>query len=43
VNDIVITPPCIVCFHYHLHFRRCLQRLQAQQKNFAPVKKQTFR
>jgi len=33
----------IVCFHYHLHFLGCLQRLQAQQKNFAPVKNQTFR
>jgi len=33
----------VVCFHYHLHFRRCFQRIQAQQKKFAPVKKQNFR
>jgi len=32
----------IVCFHYHLHFLRCLQRSQAQQQKIAPVKKQTF-
>ena len=33
----------IVFFHYHLHFLRCLQRLNPSNKNFAPVKKQTFR
>jgi len=27
----------IVCFHYHLHFLRCLQRLQTQQKIFLHV------
>ena len=32
----------VVCFHYHLHFRRCLQRSQAQQQNFAPVKTKRF-
>ena len=31
----------IVCLHYHLHFLRCLQRLQAQQKNFT-CEKQNF-
>jgi len=32
----------IVCFHYHLHFIRCLQRSQASNKNFAPVKNKLF-
>jgi len=32
----------IVCFHYHLHFLRLLQRTQAQQQNFAPVKNKLF-
>jgi len=33
----------IACLYYYLHFLRWLQRSQAQQQKFAPVKKQTFR
>jgi len=29
----------IVCFHYHLHFLRCLQRSQAQQQKFCTCEK----
>jgi len=29
----------IVCFHYHLHFLRCLQRSQAQQQKFCTREK----
>ena len=27
----------VVCFRYHLHFLRCLQRSQAQQQNAQPL------
>jgi len=29
----------IVCLHYHLHFRRCLQRSQAQQQKICTREK----
>jgi len=32
----------VVCFHYHLHFIRCLQRSQAQQQNFFTREKLLF-
>ena len=32
----------IVCFHYHLHFLRCLQRTQAQQEKFCTCVKPNF-
>ena len=32
----------IVCFHYHLHFLRCLQRTQAQQQTFCTREKTNF-
>jgi len=32
----------IVCFHYHLHFLRCLQRSQAQQQKFCTREKTNF-
>jgi len=32
----------IVCFHYHLHFLRCLQRSQAQQQKFCTREKPNF-
>jgi len=32
----------IVCFHYHLHFLRCLQRLHAQQQKFCNCEKTNF-
>jgi len=32
----------IVCFHYQLHFLRCLQRLQTQQKQFCTREKTNF-
>jgi len=32
----------IVCFHYHLHFLRCLQRSQAQQQNFCTRENPNF-
>ena len=32
----------IVCFHYHLHFLRCLQRSQVQQQKFCTRVKTRF-
>jgi len=32
----------IVCFHHHLHFLGCLQRLQAQQNKFCTCEKPNF-
>jgi len=32
----------IVCFHYHLHFLRCLQRSQAQQQKICTREKPNF-
>jgi len=32
----------IVCFHYHLHCLRCLQRSQAQQRKFCTCGKPKF-
>jgi len=31
-----------VCFHYHLHFLRCLQRSQAQQQKIYTREKTNF-
>jgi len=33
----------IVCFHYHLHFLRCLQRSQPSNKKICTREKKTFR
>jgi len=32
----------IVCFHYHLHFLRCLQRSQVQQQKICTRGKRNF-
>ena len=32
----------IVCFHYHLHFLRCLQRSQSQQQKIYNHEKTNF-
>jgi len=32
----------VVCFDYHLHFRRCLQRSQSQQQKFCTREKLNF-
>jgi len=32
----------IVCFHYHLHFLRCLQRSQDQQQKICTSEKPKF-
>jgi len=32
----------VVCFHYHLDFLRCLQRLQAQLQTFCTPEKTNF-
>jgi len=33
----------IVCFHYYLHFLRCLQHSQVQQQQFCAGEKTGFR
>jgi len=45
VNDNVITHlnNSIVCFGYHLHFLKCLQRSQGQQRTFCTCEKTNFR
>jgi len=44
VDDNVITQlnNSIVCFGYHLHILRCLQRTRGQQRTFCTCEKATF-